>query len=49
MMADFIRNHHLTAVKYVTLQNEPNGFNMDMKRYNALYRGFDKALRASSR
>ena len=45
MMADFIRNHHLAAVKYVTLQNEPNGFNMDMKRYNALYRAFDKALR----
>ena len=37
------------AVRYVTLQNEPNSFNMDMKRYNGLYRAFDKALRALTR
>jgi hypothetical protein len=45
MMADFIRNHHLTAIKYVTLQNEPNSTQMTMERYNALYRAFHDAMK----
>jgi hypothetical protein len=44
-----INQHGLTAIKYVTLQNEPNGTpaGMNKQRYNALYREFDARLRAA--
>ncbi len=45
MMVDFIRVHHLDNIKYVTLQNEPNGHDFNMARYNALYQEFDKRMR----
>lgn len=45
MLVDFIRNHDLHAIKYVTLQNEPNTTTMPMWRYNELYREFDTRLR----
>src|SRR5688572_28620906 len=45
MLDEFINVHNLHAIKYVTLQNEPNGFGMNMQRYNALYREFDARMR----
>ena len=45
MLDDFIRVHHLTCIKYVTIQNEPNGHDFNMERYNRLYREFDARLR----
>src|ERR1051326_842964 len=37
-LIDVIRNHKLTAVQYVTIQNEPNSFDMSKQKYIALYR-----------
>jgi hypothetical protein len=45
LLDDYINHRGLTAIQYVTLQNEPNLHNFDMQRYNALYRAFDERLR----
>jgi hypothetical protein len=45
LLDDYINHRGLTALQYVTLQNEPNLHNFDMQRYNALYRAFDERLR----
>ena len=45
MMVDFIRVHHLTNIKFVTIQNEPNEFGFDMGRLNSLYQEFEPRLR----
>lgn len=49
MLAGLIREEKLTAVKYVTIQNEPNGdeSKISFETYNALYRGLDKHLRSA--
>ena len=46
LLQDLIRRQSLSAVRYVTLQNEVNGTKLTMERYNALYRSFDRDLRA---
>ncbi|HZZ44981.1 MAG TPA: hypothetical protein VFE58_18740 [Tepidisphaeraceae bacterium] len=40
-----IKEQKLRCVQYATLQNEPNGFDMDKKVYADLYRSFDAELR----
>lgn len=45
LFARLIRDEKLTCIRYATLQNEPNGFNMNKDRYVALYRAFDAELR----
>lgn len=45
LLKDLIVNHSLTAVRYVTLQNEVNSTKITMAEYNAFYRMFDHDLR----
>ena len=45
IMDDFIRVHHLANIKYVTIQNEPNGHDFNMEKYNTIYREFDARMR----
>src|SRR6185312_5210169 len=45
ILDDFIRVHHLTNIRYVTIQNEPNGHDFNLARYNTIYREFDARLR----
>jgi len=47
MLVDYIRLRGLDNIKYVTLQNEPNEYNVNMRRYNGLYQRFDARLRAA--
>jgi hypothetical protein len=46
MIRDLRQQHGFTNIRYVTLQNEPNLFGMDMERYNRLYWIFDEECRA---
>jgi hypothetical protein len=45
MVNDLIRNHQLTAIKYLTIQNEPNSTKVSLEKYNTLYRSLDQSLR----
>src|SRR4051812_17830061 len=45
VFARLIVEKKLTCVRYATLQNEPNSFNMDKDKYVRLYRVFDAELR----
>jgi len=45
LLKDLIVNHSLTAIRYVTLQNEVNSTKITMEEYNAFYRMFDQDLR----
>ncbi len=47
LLRDLIRNHSLSAIRYVTIQNEVNSTKIPMDRYNAFYRLFDRDLRAA--
>src|SRR6185437_6763864 len=47
MLDDFIHVHHLANIKYVTLQNEPNGHDFNMAWYNRIYREFDARMRTA--
>lgn len=44
VLNDLIVNHGLTAVKEVTIQNEPNSTSMTLDNYNACYISLDQAL-----
>lgn len=46
VLSDLIVNHGLTAVKEVTIQNEPNSTSMTMDNYKACYSSLDQALNA---
>jgi hypothetical protein len=46
LLQDLVRNRSLTAVRYVTLQNEVNSTRITMDSYDAFYRMFDHDLRA---
>ena len=35
----------LTAIRYITIQNEPNTTTMTMETYNRLYRALDAELK----
>lgn len=45
LLQDLIQRQSLSAVRYVTLQNEVNGTKIPMERYDAFYRRFDQDLR----
>jgi hypothetical protein len=45
VFAHLIRDERLACVRYATLQNEPNSFDMDKAKYVTLYRVFDAELR----
>ena len=47
LLTDLIVKHSLTAVRYVTLQNEVNSTKITMAQYNAFYCLFDEDLRRS--
>ena len=45
LLKDLSVNRSLTAVRYVTLQNEVNSTKITMEQYNQFYRTFDQDLR----
>ena len=47
LLKELILNHSLSAVRYVTLQNEVNSTEVTMPQYNEFYRMFDHDLRAA--
>lgn len=47
LLKDLILNRSLTAVRYVTLQNEVNSTKITMEEYNHFYRMFDQDLRGA--
>jgi hypothetical protein len=47
MIRELRTDHGFTNIKYVTIQNEPNSFNMPMDRYNRIYWTFDEEARAA--
>jgi hypothetical protein len=46
VLQDLVRNHGITNLRWVTIQNEPNtvGFAITLDQYNALYRALDTQL-----
>ncbi|HEX8524150.1 MAG TPA: hypothetical protein VF669_17990 [Tepidisphaeraceae bacterium] len=47
MIRDLREQHHLTCIQYLTVQNEPNSFNMDKAKYARIYHTLDEELRAA--
>ena len=46
MIRELREDYGIKTLRYVTIQNEPNSFNMPMDRYNRLYRLFDEEARS---
>lgn len=45
VVGHLLKDEQVKCIQYATLQNEPNGFNMDKGTYVDLYRAFDAELR----
>jgi hypothetical protein len=44
VLEDLVKNHKITNLRWVTIQNEPAGTNVTLDQYNALYRALDAQL-----
>jgi hypothetical protein len=48
MVRDLRNNYGFSNIQYITLQNEPNSFNMNKEKYVRLYRTLDEELKAAN-
>jgi hypothetical protein len=44
VLEDLVKNHNITNLRWVTIQNEPAGTSVTLDQYNALYRALDAQL-----